>query len=105
MLSNVSVLQASAGGLLALVVLMVLTGRLVSRRVLEDVRRDRDVRVAEARALAEVWRQAWETERAVRERAEGHAQLAIETARTATAVIGVLPVAAAEGEPDANAVA
>lgn len=46
--------------LLLLVVILILTGRLVTRRVLQDVRADRDVRVAEAYATAAVWRQAYE---------------------------------------------
>lgn len=105
MLSDVPVLVPSAYGLLSLVVLAVLRGYLVPRRILEDVRKDRDERVAEARALAEVWRQAWEIEREANGQLLGHGQLSIETARTATAVVRAMTAPPVEGDPDANAVA
>jgi hypothetical protein len=59
-------LQGGATALVAATVWAVLTGRLVSRRVLEDVRTDRDARVAEARAEVDNWRAAYlaEVERA-----------------------------------------
>lgn len=50
--------QIGAGGLVVLVVLLVLTGRLVPRAVVRDLRADRDARVAEARQAAEQWQAA-----------------------------------------------
>lgn len=46
-----------ATGILAAVVFMILTGRLVPRKVLEDVRADRDARLAEAA----YWHTAFQT--------------------------------------------
>lgn len=90
-----SVWQASAGGLLALVILLILTGRLVPYQMLRD-----------ARAEAERWRKAYELERDARQRLAEHAEAGIEAARTTTAVLRALPVvAAAEGDPDASALA
>lgn len=102
---NVPVLVPSAYGLLGLIVLAVLRGDLVPRRILKDVRQDRDERVAEARALAEVWRSAYEFEREANGQLLEHGQLSIETARTATAMVRAVAAPAVEGDPDANAVA
>lgn len=57
-LTSVSWLPTSATGALALVVFLILTGRLVPRSVVNDVRKDRDDRLAEARAEAAKWEQA-----------------------------------------------
>lgn len=101
-----SILVPSVYGLLGVVVLAVLRGYLVPRRILEDVRRDRDDRVAEARALAETWRIAYEFEREANGQLREHGQLSIETARTATAVVRAIAAPAPlEGDPDASAVA
>jgi hypothetical protein len=86
--------QASAGSLLAVVVLLILTGRLVPYQMLRD-----------ARAEAERWRSAYELEREARQRLAQHAEAGIEAARTTIAVLNALPVAQAEGNPDASAVA
>lgn len=94
MFGGFSLWQASAGGLLAVVVLLILTGRLVPYRLLKDVR-----------AEAERWRQAYELERDARQRLAEHAEAGIEAARTTTAVLRALPAPAAEGDPDASAVA
>lgn len=47
---------AIMGGLLAAFIWAVLSGRLVPRSTLEDVRSDRDARLAEIRKEAEDWR-------------------------------------------------
>lgn len=52
-LAGLSIGQLSAGGLVAIVVLLVLTGRLVARKTLEDTRADRD----SWRASSEKWQQ------------------------------------------------
>ncbi|MBS2962588.1 hypothetical protein KGA66_05985 [Actinocrinis puniceicyclus] len=93
-MTGISLWQASAGSLLAIVVLLILTGRLVPYRMLRD-----------ARAEADRWRSAYELEREARERLAIHAAAGIEAARTATAVLTALPVAPAGGNPDASAVA
>lgn len=102
---GIPLLVPSAYGLIALIVLAVLRGYLVPRRVLEDVRQDRDDRVAEARALADAWRQAYEFERDANGQLREHGQLSLDTARTATAVVRAITAPSVEGDPDANAVA
>lgn len=55
---------APTGGFIATLVAMawlVYTGKLVPRSVLDDVRADRDVRLAEEQAEKEHWRKAAET--------------------------------------------
>lgn len=59
-------LDAGATGVLILVVLMVLTGRLVPRRSVDDVRADRDARLAAHQAEIERWRGAYEESEAAR---------------------------------------
>jgi len=104
---GLSLSQVSAGVALvvvvAFVVWLLLTDRLVTRRRLEDVREDRDARVAEAHALAAMWREAFEFERTARERFSGHSQAAIEAARTTAAVLQALP--SPEGSANADPVA
>ncbi len=46
-------------GLLALAIWAILTGRLVPRRILDDVRLDRDTRVAEKAAETAEWKEAY----------------------------------------------
>lgn len=52
------VVQGGAVAVLILAVIGILTGRLVPRRSLEDVRADRDARIAEERARGDEWRAA-----------------------------------------------
>lgn len=105
MLGGIPLLVPSAYGLISLIVLAVLRGYLVPRRILEDVRKDRDDRVAEAHALAEMWRSAYEYEREARGKLAEHSDLSIATARTATAALRAVTAPPVEGDPDANAVA
>lgn len=89
-------LPVTEGGLIGLIVVLVLTGWLVPRRLLQDARRE-----------SQEWRRAWELERQAREQLIEHAQLAVETARTTTAVLEAVrgKGAHSEGEPDATVVA
>lgn len=50
--------QGGAVGLLALVIVAILLGRLVPRRSLEDVREDRDARLAASEKRGDEWRAA-----------------------------------------------
>lgn len=52
------VVQGGAVGLLAMVVVAVLVGRLVPRKVLDDTRADRDSRLADEKARGDEWRAA-----------------------------------------------
>lgn len=54
-----SVMQpATPVGLVLIAVLLVLSGRIVPRRVVQDLRKDRDDRVQEAREQTAIWREA-----------------------------------------------
>lgn len=67
MLSSPVVQLGAVGVLLAGVAVllrMVVKGTLVPRSVVDDVRKDRDVRVAEAERQARDWKQLYETEHA-----------------------------------------
>lgn len=55
---GIVVVQGGAVGVLALVIVAIITGRLVPRRVLEDVRADRDARLAAEKARGDEWRAA-----------------------------------------------
>lgn len=88
-------LPVTEGGLIALIVVLVLTGWLVPRRLLQDARKE-----------AASWREAYQLERQAREKLIEHAQLAVDTARTTTALLeAVRGKGASEGEPDATVVA
>ena len=52
------VLGGSPWALIAVVVLLIYLGRLVPRSVLEDVRNDREIRLAEVRAERDDWKAA-----------------------------------------------
>lgn len=52
------VVQGGAVGLLAMVVVAVLVGKLVPRKSLDDVRADRDSRLADEKARGDEWRAA-----------------------------------------------
>ncbi|WP_068925052.1 hypothetical protein [Planobispora rosea] len=60
--AQIPVIQLGAVGVLLAVLWLVFTGRLVPRSTLEDVRADRDARVAEAAADADAWRQLYASE-------------------------------------------
>lgn len=82
--SGLSALDFGAGGLVVLFVLSIMRGWLVPRSVLDDVRRDRDVRVAEEHERGEQWRLAHE---------ESNKQVTalLETGKTVANVMRALP--------------
>lgn len=87
------VVQGSAVTILAGVVLAIIRGWLVPRKTLEDVRADRDARVAAAEAREEQWRQAYLTgQDTIRQLTQQHDEL-LEIGRTNSAVIQALPAA------------
>lgn len=53
-----AVLDGSPWALVAVVVMLIYLGRLVPRSVLEDVRNDREIRLAEVRAERDDWKAA-----------------------------------------------
>ncbi|GIH91928.1 hypothetical protein ACFFMN_34025 [Planobispora siamensis] len=61
--AQIPVIQLGAVGVLFAVLWLVFTGRLVPRSTLDDVRADRDARIAEAAADADAWRELYVGER------------------------------------------
>lgn len=74
-----------ATGLLAVVVVLVLTGRLVPRSTLDDLRTDKDKQI-------ELWRTAYETSMSAQDVQREHISALLEATRTTTHVIQSLPV-------------
>lgn len=101
---NLLLPSASALGILAAGVWLVLTGRLVPREQLNEVRADRDKAVARADAETARWRSAYEYSEQARRIDAGHTgQLLANT----SAVVAALPGPAGEpaGGSDAAAMA
>ena len=86
-LLGVNVAQGGAAAILALVVLFILLGRLVPRSVLEDVRKDRDDRVAQIIAERDTWREAHQVSEKARQEAQAQAGELLELSRTADHVL------------------
>ncbi|MEW1565817.1 hypothetical protein AB0454_22860 [Streptomyces sp. NPDC093509] len=86
-LLGVGVAQGGAAAIVTLVVLLILLGRLVPRSVLEDVRHDRDARVAEVLAERDTWREAHRESEAARLEAQGQVGELLELSRTADHVL------------------
>lgn len=79
-LAGLGVVQGGAAGLLALVVLLVLTGRLIPRRTYDDLREERDM-----------WRQAFHESESARHLEREQAGESLELGRTAVSVLKALP--------------
>jgi len=99
LLGGLSAFQASAGALLAVVVLMILTGRLVPRSVLRDTRRDSSARETQLQKQADAWRDAYELAVQGRKTADEHMAELLDAARTTRQVIEALPQAAGRAGP------
>ncbi|MDX3175185.1 hypothetical protein PV382_23330 [Streptomyces scabiei] len=91
-------LPGGAGALVTLIVLLILRGNLVSRRVLEDVREDRDARVAEILAERNAWREAHRESEAARIEAQNQVGELLELSRVADHVLRAI-----RGEVPGNA--
>lgn len=79
-LAGLGISQLGAGAILAIVVLLILTGRLVPRSTLEDVRQERDT-----------WREAHGVSEEARHVAQGQVGELLELSRAAGNVLGSLP--------------
>lgn len=90
--------QVSAGVLIALIVVLILTGRLVPRRQMEDLREDRDARLAAAERQVETWQAAYAAAVESRKAAQEQVTQLMETGRAAQDIMNALPV-----RPTANA--
>jgi hypothetical protein len=80
-----------AAGIVVLVVLLILLGRLVPRSVLEDVRKDRDARVADAIAERDTWKEAHRESEAARQIAQGQVGELLVVAQAAERMLRALP--------------
>lgn len=69
----------------------VLTGKLVPRQTLQDVRADRDARIEELKAERESWKEAFFTSEQARALTESQIDKLLETSRTTEALIRSLP--------------
>lgn len=102
LLSIVEKLPLAGGGavgILSVVIYMILTGRLVPRSTLDDVRADRDARLAEAHKETDDWRAVVElTQRESVVRAAQVTEL-LELGRTTNSFIKALPGPSAPKEP------
>lgn len=82
-LLGINVVQGGAGAIVALVVVMILTGRLVPRRVLEDERAGADARRQELVRERDTWRDTALTEASARRAAQDQVGELLELSRTA----------------------
>jgi hypothetical protein len=90
-LSGIGLVQGGAVGVLVVVLMMVFTGRLVPRSVLEDVRRDRDARLAELAAERDSWKGAHAVSEEARHLDQDSVRELLEVARTTEHVMRALP--------------
>ncbi len=83
-LSGVNVfMQGGAMAIVTFIVLLIIRGSLVPRSVLEDVRSDRDARIAEVLAERDTWRDAHKESEAARIEAQAQLGEMLEFSRTA----------------------
>ena len=99
---GISALQASAGALVTLIVILIVTGRLVWHKQLEDVREDAEKRVAQANAETTRWRSAYEYSEEARRIDAQHAEHLLDLGYASNRIISALPLAPKE-DPDADA--
>ena len=86
-LLGVNVASGGAVALVTLVVLLIFFGKLVPRSVLEDVRKDRNDRIAEVVAERDTWREAHRMSEAARIEAQSQVGELLELSRTADHVL------------------
>jgi hypothetical protein len=75
-----------ATGLLAVVVLLILNGRLVPKSTLDEVRADKDMQIG-------IWKAAYETSMSAQDVQRGHIAALLEANRATTHVIQAIPQA------------
>lgn len=91
--------QGGFGALVSYGVWLVLTGRLVPRRILKDLREDRDDRLAEARSEAQVWREAYESAKRANEALAVQLHQMLEVGHTTSSVLRSLPSTSKPADP------
>lgn len=90
-LEKVPLAGGGAVGILSVVVYLILTGRLVPRSTLEDVRKDRDERVSEARERESYWRTTADKQQEVISVLGANVGDLLEQGRTTLAIVAALP--------------
>lgn len=90
-LSGFSVVQGGASTVLGLVVMLILIGRLVPRRNVDDIREDYKARIAELIAERDMWRTAHQVSEEARHEDQQQTRELLELARTADHVLRSLP--------------
>lgn len=88
---QISITQGGAAAILAVLVLLILLGRLVPLRYLDALRKDKNEQLTEVRSERDNWRAAAEREATARMAAQEQLGELMELARTAGHVLGALP--------------
>jgi hypothetical protein len=78
-------------GLLSAFVYAILTGRIVPRSTVNDVRADRDARLAEVRRESDDWRSAWQASQETNKVLADQNKELLELSRTTHQLIKALP--------------
>ena len=90
------IVQGGAVAVLLIAVLGILTGRIVPVRTVDDLRKDRDARLAEERARGDEWRAAAQAQDARNDLLSQQVAQLLDTARTTNALIEGLRQASQE---------
>lgn len=98
--AGLSVQDISTVGTLLLVVMLILLGWLVPRKVVKDMRDDRDARLVEARTETANWQKAYQASDAARELQAGQLGQLMELAKTTDQFIRTLQRAASSAKED-----
>lgn len=96
------ILQSGAIGILSLAVLMLFTGRLFTRRHVDDMRTDRDARIADAKEITQTWRTAYEASEAARRETETLVRESLETSRAVLHIVQALRTASGGVDVDTS---
>lgn len=77
-------------GLLGLTIFMILTGRLLPSRIVQQIREDREERVAEVKEREETWRAAYQVSELARDKEADFRNTFIEVAKTMNTLLVAL---------------
>jgi hypothetical protein len=88
---QINIAQGGAGAALLVVFFLVVGGRLVPRRYLEDLRRDKNDQLREKQAELDLWRTAAQSEAAARRELQAQNAQLLELGRTGVHVLTSLP--------------
>lgn len=95
-LAGFNVAQGGATAVLGLVVLLILVGRLVPRRTVDDMRADYQARIDQLTAERDTWRAAHQVSEEARHEEHQQNRDMLELARTSVHVLRSLPSTAGE---------